>query len=117
MPYYVRPNPPYFIEQPQGIKFFPGDQGILTCRINVQNIISGYNTIEMLWEFNGTIVMNLSMLGDVNLPHVESGRSELNFRHLNESNVGRYRCVMQDGLYSIVSEVAELTLYGKEEYV
>lgn len=117
MPYYVRPNPPYFIEQPQSVKFFLGEHMTLSCRINVQNIVSGYNTIEMLWEFNGNTVENPKMLGDVNLHHVESGRLELVFQHLIESNAGRYRCVMRDGLFSIVSEVAVLTLYGKVEYM
>lgn len=113
----MRPDPPYFTEQPQSMKFFPGTPVTLTCAVNVQNIISGHNTIEMLWEFNGNIVENPEMLGDVILPHVESGQLQLKFQHLNESNAGRYRCVMRDGLFSIVSEGAELALYGKAAYI
>ena len=67
----------------------------------------------MHWEFNGNIVENPEMLGNVVSSDVKSGQLNLVFQHLNESNTGRYRCVMQDGLFSIVSEAAELALYGK----
>ena len=89
----------------------------MSCTINVQNIISGYNTIEMHWEFNGKKVENPEVLGNVISSDVKSGHLKLMFQHANESNVGRYRCVMQDGLFSIVSEMAELTLYGKVKYM
>lgn len=123
VPYYVRPDPPYFIEQPhvdqssneqpQILRFFPGISTTLTCAVNVQKIISGFNTIEMYWEFNGIMVKDPKMFGNVILSRVEPGRLNLIFQHLNESNAGRYRCIMQDGLFSIVSETVELTLYGK----
>ena len=115
----MRPNPPQFTEQPQSMTGSPqsmtGASAILSCAVNIQNIISGYNTIEMYWEFDGKKVENPEMLGDVTILHVEHGRLQLKFQHFNETNTGRYRCVMQDGLFSIVSEVAELTLYGKED--
>lgn len=115
-PYYVRPDPPRFIQQPQSMTLLPGYPATLTCAINTQSIISGYNTVEMHWEFNGNIVKNPELLSNVVLSDVTSGQLTLMFQHLNESNTGRYRCVMQDGLFTIVSEVAELSLYGKTKY-
>ena len=115
-PYYVRPDPSHFILQPQSMILRPGDPATLTCAITVQNIISGYNTVEMHWEFNGSIVKNPEMLSNVVVSDVRSDQLKLVFQHINESNTGRYRCVIEDGLFSIVSEAAELTLYGKVEY-
>lgn len=110
----MRHNPPHFTEQPQSMIIHANTSKILSCAVNIQNIISGYNTIEMYWEFDGKKIENPEMLSDVTIPQVEHGRLQLKFQHFNETNTGRYRCVMQDGLFSIVSEVAELTLYGKE---
>ena len=116
-PYYVRPDPPRFTQQPQSTTLPPGYQATLSCAINAQSIISGYNTVEMHWEYNGTIVENPELLSNVVLSEVKSDRLKLIFRYLNELNTGRYRCVMQDGLFSIVSEVAELALFGKAEFI
>ena len=90
-----------------------GYSATLTCAINDQNIISGYNTVEMYWEFNGNLLENPEMLSNVVSSDAKPGQLQLMLQHLDKSNVGRYRCVMQDGLFSIVSESAELTLYGK----
>ena len=64
--------------------------------------------VEMYWVFNGSIVEDLDKISSDT-----TGQSTLTFHHPVESNVGKYHCVMQDGLFSIVSQIAELTLYGK----
>jgi len=64
---------------------------------------------EMYWTFNG-IKINETMTGS------QSGQLELPLV-LNETTAGRYQCVVQDGLFSIVSEVAELSQYGKNDLV
>ena len=110
----MRPNLPHFTEPPQSLKFFAGTPATLSCAVDFQNVISGYNTIEMHWEFDGKKVENPEMLGDMTILHVDHGQLQLKFHSLNETHAGRYRCVMQDGLFSLLSEVAELTLYGKE---
>ena len=113
----MRHNPTHFIEQPQSTKFSSATSVTLSCAINnVQNIISGYNIIQMHWEFDGNKVESPEVLGNVTILR-EHGRLQLIFHHVNKTNAGSYRCVMRDGLFTIVSELAELTFYGKAEYV
>ena len=115
VPYYVRSDPPYFSQQPQSSKFLPGNNPYtvtLNCAVRIQNIVSGYNMVKIHWVFNGSIVKGPKFPGG-EISSDTTGQSTLTFRHPNESNAGRYHCVMQDGLFSIVSETAELTLYGK----
>jgi len=103
-PYYVRPEPLYFTKHPSSATDYLGTPITLNCAFNAQTVASAY-MFEMYWTFNGT-KMNKTTTNS------QSGQLELSLV-LNETTAGRYQCVVQDGLFSIVSEVAELRLRGK----
>ena len=105
-PYYVRPEPLYFMKHPQSVTNYLGSDITLYCTINAQTIVSGYE-FEMYWTFNGN---------KTNTTSSQYGQLELHVV-LNATTAGRYQCVVKDGLFSIVSEVAELRLFGKDDLV
>jgi len=105
VPYYVRPDL-YFTKQPQSYVGFPNTAMMLSCAINAQTLVSGYE-FEMYWTFNGNKI-NSTDTGS------QSGHLQLRVV-LNETTAGRYQCVVQDGLFTIVSKVAEFSSFGKND--